>query len=155
MKRWVLTRYRGDLELAHDAAMNRWLEFRKIPAGKFTSRNAVIAWCLKFLPERCRRLVRQRNRFQSSPSEVPNPSEKDAQRREMVYGTLCKMPRESRELLEYWYYDNLSDREIAERGIFCPGASREGDRRVVQRRRKAAEETWKRLYLEERRQAIA
>lgn len=140
----VLQWYPGDHELAHDAAVARFLESRRQPRGQFEAKRAFVGWCLHLLKKRCWSILRRRSGARNGLRRHPGilgrlkGSADKARRCEAVYRALLKLPAESRELLEEWAYHGRSDRMAAEQQIRQSPISIEAARKAIQRRRQLA-----------------
>ncbi len=153
----------GDHELAHDAAVDRWLEYRERARGRLETREAKIGWCLRFLKQRywhLRRLRRTlcdaRTLYHTFPLGIlERNTTAQTKRREAIYQSLLKLRVESRVLLERWAYEGESDREAAERHVEGTNGSLEAARKAVQRHRMMALERLLLQYLTDQRQAVA
>jgi len=157
MKTQVLAWFPGDHELAHDAAVDRWLEFRRKTRGRIRTRAAITGWCLHFLKQRCWRICqRRRSSCRTIPSElVERNSAGQTQSCVGIYQSLQKLHAEHRVLLERWAYEGESDRQAAERHAKGRNCSLEAARKAFQRRRTVALDRLRLQYLADERQAIA
>lgn len=153
----VLKWFPGDSELAHDAAVDRWLEFRERARGRLETREAKIGWCLRFLKQRCWQLRRLRRTLcHTFPLGIlERNTAAQTKRREAIYQSLLKLRVESRVLLERWAYEGESDREAAERHVEGTNCSLEAARKAVQRHRMMALERLLLQFLTDQRQAVA
>ncbi len=140
----VLQWYPGDQELAHDAAVARFLESRRQPLGQFEARRAFVGWCLHLLKKRCWSILRRRGEARIGLGKQRGllgrlkGSADKARRCEAIYRSLLKLPAESRELLEEWAYHGRSDRMAAEQQNCQSPTSIEAARKAIQRRRQLA-----------------
>lgn len=132
----------ADIELAHDAVVDCWLEAARKPEGFFQGSDNLLFWGLRVAPCRARDLWRRehRRRCLPLPRELPAVEsgclewERD---RELLLMCLARLPAEDRRLLEWAWWECLSDRAIAER---LAGRSGDAARQAVRRHRRRAEQ---------------
>src|SRR5262245_58211074 len=140
---FLFRRFRGNDELAHDAATQCWIEAVEKRDGFFPSWENLIGWGLFIGKKRALDLLRKekRSRLAPLPERLAAPPGRGAewqQLREMAVACLHDLPTSERQLLEGYYWGGLSDRELAAQG----GAEADhgdGPRQAVRRRRKPAE----------------
>jgi DNA-directed RNA polymerase specialized sigma24 family protein len=142
--RFVHGQFRGNDELAHDAAAQVWIEAVEKPAGSFPTWGQVLGWGLFIGKRRALDLLRKERRSRRAPlpeglAARPGPDAAWQQARELAVACLLELPLESRQLLEGHFWGGRSDRQLAAR--FGAEAGRgDGPRQAARRGRKRAEQ---------------
>jgi DNA-directed RNA polymerase specialized sigma24 family protein len=136
----VMRAFHGDRDLAHDASVETLLAAARKGGSAFASEGAIVGYCLSRV---CKMAIdlKRRHRFITGCVELIEKAAGDCTwehaRRELARA-VAMLPQFERQIIDLYYFESLSDREIAVRLMRKP---RGGDahRKSIQRSRKIAE----------------
>jgi RNA polymerase sigma factor (sigma-70 family) len=149
----VIRAFRGDHELAHDSAVETWMHACCKDAKGFDSEGALIGFCLFKVEKMAIDLIRKRREITGCGElieaiEVHDEGDRiREQARHELARARARLPRFERQIIDLYYEESLSDREIAER-LMSPSRGGDACRKSIQRARRAAEKSM-RPWLEE------
>ena len=149
----VIRSFHGDPDLAHDAAAETWLAAAKKGEEYFETEGALIGYCLFRVYKMAIDLKSKRRAISGCWDLLENIAVDDENDHisEQVWHELAKslaqLPELERQIIDLYYYESLSDREIAERLMRQP---RDGDsqRKAVYRTRRSAVKRMESFLLE-------
>ena len=117
--RFALVLARGDETLAHDAVQAAFVTAAKKLRG-VASEEHLWNWRARVARQQLAKAWRQRQRDatvvgMAEPPDFPDDAEPDSVLEESLDAALLAMDADERELVEWFYFDKLSHKEIAER----------------------------------------
>jgi DNA-directed RNA polymerase specialized sigma24 family protein len=150
----LVRNFRGDHDLAHDAAVDVWLEVVRGDLNGFKSERALIAACLRRSTWRALDILRRGRRLITGCGELIEKVEVDhegdrirEQARHELAKVRARLPHLQQHVITLYYEENFSHFDIAEL-LLSGSRGRDAGVKFIQRARRAALESM-RHWLEE------